>query len=53
MEWYLSEVTFDLGLLEAGVLHLKLRTVDSEGLCVYEMQYVIQEVAYITLCKYT
>lgn len=26
-EWYLSEVTFDLGLLEAGVLRLNLRTV--------------------------
>lgn len=29
------EVTFDLGLLEAGVPCLKLRAVASEGLCVY------------------
>lgn len=42
----MSEVTFDLGFLDAGALRLTLRTVASEGLCVYETQYIIQEVAY-------
>lgn len=50
-EWYLSEVTFDLGLLEAGVLRLNLRTVCLRRLlCLwYAGYYPRSSLLYITL----